>query len=244
MKNFPPDGMVEFKWKSTLDINDHKSLHNQCNNQMSLMTELMLQMYTMAVVENKRGCAAMCDAVSKTDVVFKIAALKAAFKNFKMSSEIFRYMSENCFKLPHYQFPKGHCPELQAVTVTTFATMNQAMTLMCATGTAMLEEKEDIFIAKLAKNAHEKFQLLIGKNGQMEAYSGQTGLTYMNMPKPNMFSWAKLCRPIYYAIYAFFYGKVFFEQDGERNKRLGITMVREAEKAAKEYSTLVAGEKS
>lgn len=243
MKGFPPNGYVEFKWKSTLNVHDHKTLQNQCNSQSSMMTELMLQMYTLAVVENKRGCAQMCDAVSKSDIVFKIAALKAAFKNFKLSSEIFRYMSENLFKLPYFKFPTSHCPELEAVTVTCFATMNQAMTLMCATGTAILEEKEAIFIAKLAKNAYEKFELLIGPNGQMEAFSGKTGLTYMNLPKPNLFSWAKLCKPIYYSIYAYHYGKVYFEQDGERNKRLGITMVREADKAAKEYTSVVKSQK-
>ena len=76
MKEFPPNGYVEFKWKSTLNVSDHKTLENKASCQSSMMTELMMQLYTLAVVENKRGCAAMCDAVSKSDVVFKVAALK------------------------------------------------------------------------------------------------------------------------------------------------------------------------
>lgn len=87
------------------------------NNQQSMLTELMLEMYTNAVVENKRGCAAMCHAVSKPDKIFQIAALKAGFKHFKLSSEMFRYLSDHCYKLPHFKWTVQECPELEPATV-------------------------------------------------------------------------------------------------------------------------------
>lgn len=115
---------------------------------------------------------------------------------------------------------------------------------MCGVGAGILEDKDPLFIAKIGRLAYEKFELLIGKDGQMQALSAKTGLTYMQMPKPNFFSWAKLCKPIYFAIYAINYGKVFFAQEGERNKRLGITMSREAEKALTDFHAQVKAESS
>lgn len=243
MKEFPPQNYVEFKWRSTLNVNHHKNLVNKALNQHGMVTELMLQMYTLAIVENKRGCSTLCQVVHLTDRISMITALKNSFKCFKQASEIFRYMSEHCFKLPHFEFPVRECPELTAETVSCFATMNQAMALMCAISTAILEEKPPSFVAKLAKNCSDKFDVLISQEGQMFAFSSKTGINYKDMPTPNMFSWARLCTPIYKSIYCLYYGKHYYAEEGERNKRLGITMVREAEKYAAMYPVEVQNEK-
>jgi hypothetical protein len=152
LRNNPPTGYIELKWKSTMNVNKHHSWDNKANNSSSLMTELMMQLYTLGVVANKRGCAAMCHAIGNPDKINQIAALKLGFKFFKHAAEVFAFINDNCYKVPHFKVPVDECPELHNSVSACYATMNAAMSLMCATGTSILETKDPAFIARLARN--------------------------------------------------------------------------------------------
>jgi hypothetical protein len=78
----------------------------------------------------------------------------------------------------------------------------------------------------------------------MDALSGYTHLTYKDMPHPNMWNWAYLCRHIYNGLANVYQGKVTYAEGGERKMREGITRVREAVSDAKKYNAEVEKQKS